>query len=126
MQIKDHLFQKDLYLPLKGIKPEDMPDFKWEVLDQKALGTIRLTLSKSVVFNIKNEMTTVSLMAALSSMYEQPSPANKVHMIKILFNLKMAEGGSFRKHLNDFNEVTDQLTSVNITFSDEVRALLIL
>ena len=38
----------------------------------------------------------------------------------------MAEGGSFRKHLNDFNEVTDQLTSVNITFSDEIRALLVL
>ncbi|KAL5775633.1 hypothetical protein ACOSP7_013190 [Xanthoceras sorbifolium] len=38
----------------------------------------------------------------------------------------MVEGENFRKHLNDFNKVTDQLTSVNITFSDEVRALLIL
>ncbi|KAL5783220.1 hypothetical protein ACOSP7_008249 [Xanthoceras sorbifolium] len=101
-----------------------MPDSKWEVLDRKALGTIRLTLSKSVAFNIKNETITVSLMAALSSMYEQPSATNKVHLIKTLFNLKMAEGGSFRKHLNNFNEVTDQLTSV--TFSDKVRALLIL
>ncbi|KAL5772581.1 hypothetical protein ACOSP7_012187 [Xanthoceras sorbifolium] len=91
MQIEDHLFHKDLYLPLKGIKPEKMTDSDWQVLDRKALGTIRLTLSKSVAFNFKNETTTVSLMTAISSMYEQPSAANKVYLIKTLFNLKMTE-----------------------------------
>ena len=40
--------------------------------------------------------------------------------------MKMSEGGSFADHLNDFNTVTGQLSSVGINFDDEVRALLFL
>ena len=69
MQIEDYLFQKDLYLPLVE-KPKDMKDSDWQLLDRKALGTVRLTLSKYVAFNIKNEKTTASLMAFLPRMYE--------------------------------------------------------
>ena len=68
MQIEDLLYQKDLYLPLGGIerKPKKMTDEDWSELDRKALGTIRLSLSPQVAFNIKSEGTTSSLMAALS------------------------------------------------------------
>ena len=47
MQIEDFFYQKDLYLPLGGVerKPEKMSDEDWSVLDRKALGTIRLSLS---------------------------------------------------------------------------------
>jgi hypothetical protein len=46
MQMEDYLYQKDLFLPLGGIpkKPMTMKDEKWEVIDRKALGTIRLSL----------------------------------------------------------------------------------
>ena len=46
--------------------------------------------------------------------------------MKRLFNMKMSEGGSITDHLNDFNTVTNQLSSVGVNFDDEVRALLIL
>ena len=65
-------------------------------------------------------------MEALKKMYEQPSAANKVHLMKKLFNLSMAEGVSFMSHLSEFNMIVDQLTSVDIEFDDEVQALLIL
>src|SRR4029450_10945317 len=78
MQIENYLFQRDLYLALEE-KPEGTQDSEWKILDRKALGTIRLSLSKSVAFTIKNEKTTASLMSALSKMYEQPSAANKVN-----------------------------------------------
>ena len=47
MQIEDVLYQKDLYLPLGGLerKLEKMSDEDWSILDQKALGTIQLSLS---------------------------------------------------------------------------------
>ena len=125
MQIEDSLYQKDLYSPL-GDKPMEMKDSDWELLDRKALGTIRLSLSKSVAYNIKNEKTTASLMAALSSMYEQPSAANKIHLIKKLFTMTMSEGAQFREHLSVFKEVTDQLEAVDMSFTDEIRACLIL
>ena len=46
--------------------------------------------------------------------------------MKFLFNMKMSDGGSLADHLNEFNTLTSQLSSVKVNFDDEVRALLIL
>ena len=128
MQIEDLLYQKKLYLPLGGIgkKPDGMKDEEWEVLDRTTLGTIRLTLSSSVAFNIVNEKTTKDLMDALTRMYEKPSASNKIFLMKRLFNMHMVDGSSVAEHLNSFNTVTNQLSSVDIKFDDEIRALLLL
>jgi hypothetical protein len=102
--MEDYLYQKDLYLPIlekskdmfdeKWVvkcKPKDMTDAQWMVLDWKALGAIRFSLLKSVAFNIKGQETAANLMKALSNLYEQPSGARKVHLIKKLVNLRMSE-----------------------------------
>jgi hypothetical protein len=75
MQMEDYLYQKDLFLPLGGItkKSTTMKDEEWEVLDRKALGTIRLSLVASVDFNISKEKTMKELMDALAKLYEKPS-----------------------------------------------------
>ncbi|KAK3009710.1 hypothetical protein RJ639_013759 [Escallonia herrerae] len=39
MQVEDYLYQKDLYLPLVGEKPEAMNASEWAILDRKALAT---------------------------------------------------------------------------------------
>jgi hypothetical protein len=128
MQMEDYLYQKDLFLPLSGVakKLAAMKDEEWEILDRKALGTIRLSLAASVAFNISKEKTTKGLMDVLAKLYEKPSVSNKVFLMKRLFNMKMSEGGSVADHLNEFNTVTNQLSSVKVDFDDEVRALLIL
>ena len=66
------------------------------------------------------------LMKALSGMYEKSSANNKVHLMKKLFNLKMAENASVAQHLNKFNTITNQLSSVENDFDDEIRALIVL
>ena len=38
----------------------------------------------------------------------------------------MPQDGNFRQHLNNFNEITNQFASVEITLNDEIRALFIL
>ncbi|KHN08937.1 Retrovirus-related Pol polyprotein from transposon TNT 1-94, partial [Glycine soja] len=126
MQIEDYLYQKKLYQPLSGVKPEDMKQEEWNLLDRQALGVIRLTLAKNVAFNIVNEKTTTGLMKALSDMYEKPSAANKVYLMRRLFNLKMGEGISVTDHINEFNTILAQLESVQIKFEDEVKALILL
>jgi hypothetical protein len=103
-----------------------MKDEEWEVIDRKALGTIRLSLAASVVFSISKENTTKELMDALAKLYEKTSVSNKVFIMKILFNMNMSEGGSVEDHLNEFNMVTNHLSSVKLEFYDEVRAILIL
>ena len=40
--------------------------------------------------------------------------------------MKMAEGGFVIDHLNEFNTVTSQLSSMSVNFDEEIRALLIL
>ena len=47
--MEDYLYQKDLYLSLgrKEKQSVAMKDEEWEVLDRKALGTIRLCLASS-------------------------------------------------------------------------------
>ena len=95
-------------MPLLGKKPEAMKAEELALLDRQVLGIIRLTLSKSVAHNVVKEKTTTNLMKALSGMYEKPSVKNKVHLIKKLFNLKMAENASVAQHLNEFNTITNQ------------------
>ena len=107
-------------------KPATMKDEEWEVIDRKTLGTIRLSLVASIAFNISKEKTTKDLMDALDKLYEKPSTSNKVFLMKRLFNMKMSECGSVLDHLNEFNMVTNKLSSVKVDFDDEVRALLIL
>ena len=65
-------------------------------------------------------------MKALSGMFEKSSVNNKVHLMKKLFNLKMAKNASVAQHLNNFNTITSQLSYVEIDFDDEICALIIL
>jgi hypothetical protein len=66
------------------------------------------------------------LMDSLDKLYEKPSVSNKVFLMNILFNMNISEGGSVVDHLNEFNTVTNQLSSVKVDFDDEVGDLLIL
>ena len=91
MQMEDYLYQKYLYLPLgrKASKLASMTDEEWEILDRKALGTIRLCLVASVAFNISKEKTMVDLINALAKLYEKNSTSNKVFLMKCFVNMKM-------------------------------------
>ena len=83
-------------------------------------------MSRSVAHNVVKEKTTVDLMKALISMYEKPSANNKMYLMKNLFDLKKAEGTLVAQNLNEFNTITNQLSTMGIEFDDEVRALILL
>ena len=61
MQMEYYLYQKNLYLPLSGKtkKSVAMTDAEWNILDRKALRTVRLCLAASVAFNISKEKTKI-------------------------------------------------------------------
>ncbi|GKC58160.1 retrovirus-related pol polyprotein from transposon TNT 1-94, partial [Tanacetum coccineum] len=102
-------------------------EWKQRIIDiNSAIGVVRLSLAKNVSYNIVNEKTTFRLIKVLSNMYEKPSVANKVFLIRQLVNLKMKEGGSVTDHVNEFNSIISRLVSVDIKFEDEVQVLLLL
>jgi hypothetical protein len=110
----------------KAEQPTSMKDEEWEVLDRKELGTIRLCLVALVVFIVSKEKTTKDLMETLAKLYEKPSTFNKVFLMKPLFNMNMLESGFVVNHLNEFNTVANQISSVGVKFDEDVRAILIL
>uniref|UniRef100_A0A803LIT3 Retrovirus-related Pol polyprotein from transposon TNT 1-94-like beta-barrel domain-containing protein n=1 Tax=Chenopodium quinoa TaxID=63459 RepID=A0A803LIT3_CHEQI len=118
MQIEDYLYQKNLYLPLTS-KPSGMKEDEWKVLDRQTLGVIRLTLAKSVAYNVKDVTTTVGVIKALSNMYEKPLTMNKVFLMRRLFEIEINDCGSTPEHINEFNSIISQLASVEIKFDDE-------
>lgn len=71
----------------------------------------------------ESQTTIAFLIKALSNLYEQLSIANKVHFMKKLFLLCMPENGSFKVHLNKFNEVMNQLRSKDVKLDEKVQAL---
>ena len=126
MQIEDYLYGKKLHLPLLGEKPAIMKDDEWNLLDRQVLGVIRLALSRPVAHNVMKEKIMADLMKALSGMYEKSSANNKLHLMKKLFNLKTTENASVAQHLNEFNTITNQLSSVEIDFNNKINALIVL
>jgi len=53
MHMEDYLYQKDLYQPFSGKtkKPMSMTDTKWDIIEIKALGTVRLCLAALIALN---------------------------------------------------------------------------
>ena len=43
-----------------------------------------------------------------------------------LFNLQMSEGGRVADHINEFNMIINHLSSVEINFEDEIKALVLM
>ena len=79
-----------------------------------------------MAFNIIKEKTTLDLLTTLSNMYEKSSAMNKVYLMRRLFNLQTSEGGSVADHINEFNMIVSQLSSVEINFDDEIKALILM
>ncbi|KAL9658919.1 hypothetical protein QQ045_021130 [Rhodiola kirilowii] len=126
MQIEDYLYGNDIHLPIDGKKPEDMKDDVWKLLDRKAMSAVRLSLSRDVAYHTVKAKTTKEMLETLSALYEKPSAANKVHLMRRFFTLRMAEGAGVAKHLSEFNIIIAQLGSVNIKFDEEVQAPILL
>ena len=94
MQIEDYLFGKKLHLPLLGKNLATIKDEEWALFDRLVQRVIKLTLSRFVAHNVVKEKIIADLMKALSGMYEKLLANNKMHLMKKLFNLKMAENAS--------------------------------
>ena len=65
------------------------------------------------------------MLKALSNKYEKLSAMNKVYLMQRLFKLQMSEGGSVADHINKFNMIISQLSSLEINYEDEIKTLIL-
>jgi hypothetical protein len=110
----------------KSNKPTTMMNEEWEDLDAKALSTICLCLADDVLFNIVGEDTTPGLWRKLESLYMMKSLMNRIYLKRQLYSLRMKEGTKVADHLNTFNTLIVELTSMEVTFEDEYKAITLL
>lgn len=69
----------------------------------------------------------MDLIATLVGMYEKFSMNNKVCLVKKLFDMKMLEDMSITQHLNELNNIKNQLSSVEIDIYDhDIKALILI
>ena len=100
-----------------------MSDEEWKKLDYKIKHTIRLCVSNSILLNISGEAKMKDLWDKLRTLYQSKSIVIKLFLQKKLYNLRMKDGDSVTKHLNAFNTVVSQLSSVDIKISDEDKCI---
>jgi hypothetical protein len=105
--------QKELVGNIKKLTSVTYED--WEDLDARALNTICLCLEYEVMFNISEEETTTGLWNTLESLYMKKFLTNKIFFKRQLYSLWMKEGTKIVDHLNVFNTVICQLSSMKIT-----------
>jgi hypothetical protein len=72
---------------------------------------------------MSRESTAKELWEQLGNFYDSKSLVNKLFLRKKLYNLRMEDGYSVRKHLNSFIVLVIQLVSVNITIAEEDKCI---
>jgi hypothetical protein len=128
LKMRDLLVQQGLQKALgdKSKKPTVVTEWEWEDLDAKALSTIRLCLADDVLFNIVGEDTTSSLWSKLESLYMTKSLTSRIYLKRQLYSVRMKEGTKVVDHLNTFNTLIVQMTSMKVKFEDEDKAIRLL
>ena len=79
-----------------------------------------------MLLNVSREAAAKALWDKLGNLYQSKSLVNKLFLWKMLYNLRMKDGDSGTKHLNAFNTVVSQLSSVDIKISDEDKCISLL
>ena len=110
----------------KSKKPTTITNEEWEYLDAKSLSTIRLCLADDVLFDIVGEDTTSGLWSKLESLYMTKSLTSRIYLKRQLYSLRMKESTKVVDHLNTFNTLIVQLTSMEVKFEDEDKAITLL
>ncbi|KAH9726310.1 hypothetical protein KPL70_008223 [Citrus sinensis] len=108
----------------KGVSSSKTPEQMAEI-DKQAKGTIILSLADSVIREVAKETSVTGLMEKLESLYMKKSLANRLYIKKRMFTLKMTEGSSLDKHIDEFNQVCDTLATIDEALDDEGKALLL-
>ena len=112
---------KDSYEPiinehiLGGVIAKD-----WEILNPKLSGTIRQFLDLSVLQHIVNKTNAHQLWKELSDMCEQKNDISKASLMRKFIKLVYKDHGSMIAHLNDFQGLINQLSTMIKSFYDEL------
>ena len=127
LKMEDLLVDREQWIVVDpGTKLTATSQNDWDTLERREKSTIRLCLSDSVLLNIYGEYSAVKLWEKLGSLYQSNSLVNKLFLQKKLFHLKMDENDIVTEHLNVYNTLVSQITSVGIKMAKEDKCITLL
>ena len=103
-----------------------MDEGKWKKMDKKAIALIRQYLDDSVFHHVASCESAKALWDKLVSLYESKSATSKAFLVRKLVQLRLDEEKSVAEHLNEFQDVINQLANMKVNFDDELQALLLM
>jgi len=97
-----------------GTIPTDMSKNEWKKLERRARSKIRIFLANPILLNVWGEDSSKKVWDKLGKLYQSKSLVNKLFLKKKFYLMRMTEGTSVTEHLNAFNTIISQLSSVDI------------
>ena len=127
VQMRAVLTQNGLKKALDGKtkKPASMTDDQWDELDEKALSSIQLCLSKEVLREVVNETTVAGLWLKLETLYMTKNLANKLRLKEHVYTIRMVEGTPIQSHLDEFNSIFLDMENIDVRIDDEDKVVLL-
>jgi len=99
---------------------------KWNLMDQKALACIILNVNVSQFSYVKNATSALAAWAKLREVYVSRGPLRKVLLFKKLLNSKYSAVQGMVQYLNNFVEIIDKLTEVNVDIPEELKVIILM
>ena len=125
--MEDLLVDREQWIAMDlGTKPTAMSQYDCDKLETRERSTIRFCLFDSVFFNISGEDSSVNIWGKLGSLYQSKSLVNKLFLQNKPYHLRMDDNGRVTEHMNAYNTLVSQITSVGIKMDEEDRCITLL
>lgn len=127
IQIKSLLITLDLWSVIQDQVPT-AADKKavWDVIDQKALATINLSVRPSELIHIKNCNNAKTAWNTLENLYRANTACRKVNLFKNLVRFKIRPAEKITTQVGEFCGIIDDLKSIGIELNEDFVSVLLL
>ena len=95
-------------------------------IEAKAHSAIVLCLGDKVLREVAKETTARGIFTKLEGLYMTKSLANRLYMKQRLYSYRFLEDRNVLEQLEDFNKAVDDLENIDVSISDEDKAILLL
>ena len=128
LKMRDMLVCKDLWLPIQfgSKRPNKIDALTWEVLHLKAVAYIKCFIDMGLYNNFDEETSADALWKKIGVMFENKNAVNRVLVFRKTVRLRYQYGTNMAEHINAFQGLMNQTTSLEVPLADEVLALLLL
>jgi len=108
---------------------DDLPAIQtaaWKRKDDKARANIGLLVDDNQFVHIKKATSAKESWTILKNRHEKPTLSNKISLLKRICNLKMEESDDMESHVNEMNDLVEQLTNLGEELKENLVVAMLL